>query len=81
MKVIDVPSEAAEINELLNQARCCEGVVLRAADGTQFQLFEDFEDEVRRTRNNEQLMALLDERRRETATISLEDLKRELGLR
>jgi len=79
MKIIDVPPDATEINALLDQARC-DDLVLRAADGTQFVLGEDFEDEVRRTRENKQLMALLDERRREAATIPLEQVKRELGL-
>ncbi len=79
MKIIDVPPDATEINALLDQARC-DDLVLRAADGTQFVLGEDFEDEVRRTRENKQLMELLDERRREAATIPLEQVKRELGL-
>jgi hypothetical protein len=79
MKTINVPEDAVEINALLDQARC-DDLVLRTADGTQFLLVEDFEDEVRRTRNNEELMALLDERRREAATISLEEIKQELGL-
>jgi len=79
MRVIDVPQDATEINALLDQARC-EDLVLRAADGTQFVLGEDFEDEVRRTRENKQLMALLDERAREPATIPLEEIERELGL-
>jgi hypothetical protein len=79
MKIIDVPPDATEINALLDQARC-DDLVLRAADGTQFVLGEDFEDEVRRTRENKQLMELLDERRREAATIPLEQVRRELGL-
>ena len=79
MKIIDVPPDATGINALLDQARC-DDLVLRAADGTQFVLGEDFEDEVRRTRENKQLMELLDERRREAATIPLEQVKRELGL-
>jgi hypothetical protein len=82
MKVIDVPKDAAEINRLLEQAREDE-LVLRNADGDEFRLtFEDddFADEIERTRKNKELMALLDERGKEQATIPLEQVKRELGL-
>jgi len=41
---------------------------------------DDFEEEIERTRQNKDLMALLDERRREPATIPLEQVIRELGL-
>jgi hypothetical protein len=79
MKIIDVPKDAAEINALLDQARG-EDLVLRTADGAQFMLTEDFEDEIRRTRKNKRLMALLEERGREAGTIPLEQIERELGL-
>jgi hypothetical protein len=82
MKIIDVPKDAAAINELLEQARE-EALVLRNADGDEFRLtFEDddFADEIERTRQNKELMALLDERGKEQATISLEQVKRDLGL-
>jgi hypothetical protein len=79
MKTIDVPENASEINALLDQARY-DDVILRTADGTQFILFEDFAEEIRRTRKNEELMALLEERAREAATIPLEEIERELGL-
>ena len=79
-RVIDVPADAAEINQLLDQARDND-LILRAADGTEFLLTkDDFEEEVERTRQNKELMAFLDERRREPATIPLEQVKRELGL-
>jgi hypothetical protein len=81
MKIIDIPKEAAEINELLQQARD-EELVLRNSEGDEFRLVyeDDFADEIERTRQNKELMALLDERGKETATISLEQVKRELGL-
>ena len=79
-KVIDVPADASEINGLLDQARHND-LILRAADGTEFLLTkDDFEEEIERTRQNKELMAFLDERRREPATIPLEQVKRELGL-
>jgi hypothetical protein len=56
-------------------------VILRAADRTEFLLTkDDFEEEIERTRQNKELMAFLDERRRESATIPLEQVIRELGL-
>jgi glutamyl-tRNA reductase len=78
--VIDVPANAATINELLDQARHND-LVLRAADGTEFLLTkDDFEEEIQRTRQNKELMAFLDECRKEAATIPLEQVMRELGL-
>jgi tRNA uridine 5-carbamoylmethylation protein Kti12 len=41
---------------------------------------EKFDDEVAQTRRNSKLMALLDERGKQNATISLDDVKRQLGL-
>lgn len=81
MKIIDIPKDAAGINELLDQA-LADDLVLRASDGTEFMLTtaDDFDDEIQRTRRNEKLMALLDERGKQAATIPLEELKRELGL-
>jgi hypothetical protein len=51
-------------------------------DGTEFILIpiDDFDDEIAHTRQNKKLMALLDERARETDTIPWEEAKRELGL-
>ena len=81
MKVIEIPQDSSEINELLEQARCGD-LLLRATDGTEYVLTaaDDSDDEIERMRKNERLMALLDERGRQPATISLEDIKQELGL-
>jgi hypothetical protein len=81
MKQIDVSPAEAEINALLDGARG-EDIVLRAADGSEFLLtaMDDFEQEIARTRQNEKLMALLDERRKETERIPWEEAKRQLGL-
>jgi hypothetical protein len=58
------------------------GDLRRAADGTEFLLtpVEDFDQEIARTRQNAKLMALLDERARQTRTVPLEEVKRQLGL-
>jgi hypothetical protein len=81
MKVITVSPHATEINGLLDQARH-EEVLLQSADGSEFLLVavDDFAQEVLRTRQNEQLMALLDERAKQTQTVPLDEVKRQLGL-
>jgi hypothetical protein len=81
MKKIVVPETQSEINALLDDAREGE-VLLQTSDGAEFILIpiDDFDDEIARTRQNKKLMALLDERARETETIPWEEAKRELGL-
>jgi hypothetical protein len=56
---------------------------VRAADGTKFMItaVDDFDEEIVRTRRNAKLMALLDERAKQTETIPLSEVKRQLGLR
>jgi hypothetical protein len=81
MKVIMVPQHAAEINALLAQARQ-EDILLQSADGSEFMLVavEDFDEEIARTRQNAKFMALLDDRAKQTHTVPLEEVKRQLGL-
>ena len=81
MKVVTVPQHAAEINALLAQARH-EDLLLRSADGSEFMLvaIEDFDEEMAQTRRNEKFMAWLDERAKQTQTVPLEEVKRQLGL-
>lgn len=81
MKTIAVPPQAAEINELLDQAREAE-LLVRTADGSEFLLsaVDEFDQEIARTRQNAKLMALLDERAKQPKTIPLDEVKRQLGL-
>jgi hypothetical protein len=81
MKTIAVPPQAAEINELLDQAREDE-LLVRTADGSEFLLsaVDEFDQEIARTRQNATLMALLEERAKQTKTIPLDEVKRQLGL-
>jgi hypothetical protein len=81
MKVIPVSPHATEINGWLDQARH-EEVLLQSADGSEFLLVavDDFAQEILRTRQNERLMALLDERAQQTQTVPLDEVKRQLGL-
>lgn len=41
---------------------------------------DDFEHEVVRSRQNAQLVALLDERAQQSQTVSLDEVKRQLGI-
>lgn len=81
MKTIDVPAESAEIQSLLAEARD-DDVILRAPDGSEFMLsaVDDFGIEVARTRQNKKLMALLDERAKQSATVPLDEVKQQLGI-
>lgn len=81
MKTITLPEPSAELKALLEEARE-EDVIVRLADGRKFLLsaVDDFDHEIARTRQHEKLMALLDERGKQPQTISLDEVKRQLGL-
>jgi hypothetical protein len=81
MKTVKIPSQSAEIQALLEQARH-EDLIVRSADGSEFMLvaIDDFDQEIALTRKNARLMALLEERARQTQTVPLDEAKRQLGL-
>ncbi len=81
MKTVTITGGSEEIRALLNQARD-EDVIVRMEDGSEFLLsaIDDFDHEIAQTRHNEKLMALLDERTRQTAAVPLNEVKRQLGL-
>jgi hypothetical protein len=81
MKTITISKDSAEIGTLFEQARD-EDVIVRLADGSEFILsaIDDFDVEVAQTRRNQKLMALLDERAKQTQAIPLDEVKRRLGL-
>ena len=81
MKTISISAQSSEVNLLLEQARD-EDILVRAADGTEFMVsaVDDFDYEIARTRKNAKLMALLDERARQEQTVSLDEVKRQLGV-
>ena len=81
MKTIDLPTNSAEVNHLLDQARQ-DDLVVRLADGSEFLLIalDEFDQEIAKSRDNPRLMALLDARAAQTATIPLDDVKRRLNL-
>jgi hypothetical protein len=81
VRTITISKNAAEISALLEQARE-EDLIVKLADGTEFVIsaIDDFDIEVARTRQNEKLMTLLDERAAQTRTIPIDEVKRRLGL-
>jgi hypothetical protein len=81
MKTVTITEGSAEMRALLDQARD-EDLIVRLDDGTEFLLsaIDDFDREISQTRRNERLMALLDERARQTQTVPLTEVKRELGI-
>ncbi len=81
MRTVRVPPQAADVNALLEQARH-EDILVRASDGTEFMvaIVDPFDEEIARTRQNAKLMALLEERAKQTKTIPLGEVKRQLGL-
>ena len=81
MKKVTISPQATDVNALLQQARD-EDILVRAPDGTEFMVavVDEFDEEMARTRKNAKLMALLDERARQPQTVSLEEVKRQLGL-
>ena len=81
MKTIAIPSQSTDIHPLLNQARE-DDLILRASDGSEFMLsaVDDFDHEIARTRQNQKLMAFLDERAKQIKTVPLEAVKQQLGL-
>jgi hypothetical protein len=81
MKTVNVSNPTNELTALLDQAND-EDLVVRLADGREFLLsaVDDFDIEIAQTRQNEKLMALLEERARQTHTLPLDEVKRRLGI-
>ncbi len=81
MKTIKVSKQSKTLNALLKRARNG-NVILRSAEGEEFILAEidDFNREIELTRQNKQLMKLLESRARQKETLSLEETKRLLDL-
>lgn len=81
MKTITVPPRAKKLNALLKQAQSG-GLILRSPDGHEFILAEidDFDREIELTRENAELMRLLDERGVQTETIGLAEVKAKFGI-
>lgn len=81
MTTIKVSRQARTLLALLKRARR-ENVILRSPEGEEFILSEidDFNREIELTRQNKQLMKLLESRASQKGTITLEEAKRRLDL-
>lgn len=81
MKVIDLGHTHPSLDEVIGLAEG-ELVVLRKPDGSVFALsqVDDFDVEAESLKANSEFMALLKQLSREQATVSLHDLRTELGL-
>jgi hypothetical protein len=81
MKTIDLSQTSGDIAHLLEQARQ-DDLVVRLADGSEFLLvaLDEMDQEVAKSRSNPRLMALLEARAAQSATIPLDEVKRRLQL-
>jgi hypothetical protein len=87
MKTIELTRGTTSVEELFQLAHG-QNVLVRTPEGNLFVIAEleisdeedDFADDVARTRQNSELLALLDERSRDTSRISAEEARRHLGL-
>ena len=81
MKTTSISANDNTLIELLRQA-LQEGLILRDLEGREFIVAEidDFDREIELTRQNKQLMRVLDERAAQTKTVKLEKVKAQLGL-
>jgi hypothetical protein len=81
VKTVEIVNQSVDVASLLEQARE-EDLIVRLADGSEFLVVavDDFDHELALTRSNDKLMALLDARARQTQTVPLDDVKRQLGL-
>jgi len=82
MKTIPISPRAKSITALLNEARG-ENLVLTLSDGSEFILAEidAFDHEVKLTRQNQQLMDLLEQRTKNAKRVSLAEAKKRLGIK
>jgi len=81
VRTVTISRRARGINDLLQQARR-QNLIIRSPDGHEFILAEvdDFNREIQLTRQNKPLMALLDQRAKQTQTVPLNEVKKRLGL-
>jgi hypothetical protein len=81
MKTINLPQASEDVTRLLNEARQ-DDVVVKLADGSEFMVIaiDEFDQEIAKSRSNPRLMALLEARAAQTATVALDEVKRRLDL-
>ena len=81
MKTVELTTIAPYLAELLDLASA-ENIILKTPEGREFVLAEvdDFDTEIALVRQNEELMALLEERSREKKTYTLQQVREQLSL-
>ena len=81
MKTIKVTENSLKLEAILNLASK-ENILLETPEGREFVLAEidNFDREVELTRQNQELMNFLDERSREQMTLTLNQVRQQLGL-
>ncbi len=81
MKTIKVTENSLNLEAILNLASK-ENILLETLEGREFVLAEikNFDREVELTRQNQELMNFLDERSREQKTLTLNQVRQQLGL-
>ena len=81
MKVIELGTAQPSLDEVMGLAKQ-QLVVLRQPDGSLFALssVDDFAVEVELLKNNPEFLAYLEQRSKEKAVISMEDLRKELAV-
>ena len=81
MKTIKVTENSLNLEAILNLASK-ENILLETPEGREFVLaeIENFDREVELTRQNQELMNFLDERSREQMTLTLNQVRQQLGL-
>ncbi len=81
MRTVMISPRARILNALLKQASI-ENLVLKTQDGREFLLAEldNFDREIELTRQNQELMRLLDSRGQEKAALSLDEVSARLGV-
>jgi len=81
MKTLSVSPRAKSLFAALNAARK-ENLILLLPDGTEFILAEvdSFDREIELTRQNQQLMSLLEDRSQQSKRVTLAEARRGLGI-
>lgn len=81
MKVIELKNGHPTVDELIGLAKD-ELVVLRKSDGSVYALshVDDFDVDVELLKNNEEFMALMKQLSQDKTVISMQDLRKELGV-
>ena len=81
MKTIKVTENSLNLEAILNLTSK-ENILLETPEGREFVLaeIENFDREVELTRQNQELMNFLDERSREQKTVTLNQVRQQLGL-